>query len=131
MSYIKLAAHYVDQSGGRIAVGAWQLYITLNNGTTVDFPAPFVALDATLAVTPVIEPDGDAGVRVDFTRWSPLRYGVSGSTGFPVWLSSQELAVRVARAFDADPATRWSDSPDDIRTWLRSWAVTNDVPLTV
>ncbi|OKJ93838.1 hypothetical protein [Amycolatopsis sp. CB00013] len=130
MAYIKLTAHYAEQSGGRVAVGAWHLYITLKNGTKVDFPAPFVPLNETLAVTPVIEPDGDAGVRIDFTRWSPMRYGVAGSTGFPMWMSSQEMAVRVARAFDADPATRWSDSPDDIRTWLRSWLAANDAPQT-
>jgi hypothetical protein len=132
MSYIKLEAHYIDQTPSAFVSGAVQLSIALNDGTAVDFPAPFVPLTNTLAVMPMILPDGDAGLRIDFTLWAPLRYGPSGpSVRFPLSLSSQDLAVRVTRAFDADPSTAWSDSPDQMITWLRSWVAANNVPLTV
>lgn len=126
MSLIKLDAHYVERS----YVGAVHLTIALNNGTTVIFPAPFLPLTSSLAITPVVVPDGDAGLRIDFTRWSPLRYGVTNAARFPVSLPSQELAARVARAFDADPATTWADTPDQVMAWLRSWTAANNLALT-
>ncbi|MGW4826666.1 hypothetical protein ACWEOG_03720 [Amycolatopsis japonica] len=127
MSLIKLDAHYLNETG----VGAVGLTITLANGTTVIFPAPFVPLTASLAVMPWIRPDDATGLRIDFAFWAPMTYGDAGAARFPLSLPTQELAVRVTRAFDADPATAWSDSPDQMVAWLRSWAASNDVPLTV
>jgi hypothetical protein len=66
-------------------------------------------------------------VRIDFSRWVPLRYGGAAPACFPLFLSSQELAARVARAFDADPGTRWTDTPEQMKAWLLTWAAANDV----
>ncbi|KFU82928.1 hypothetical protein SAMN04489729_4240 [Amycolatopsis lurida] len=126
MSLIKLDAHYVERS----CVGAVHLSIALNDGTTVVFPAPFLPLTASLAITPHFAPEGDSGLRIDFTHWSPMRYGLTDTARFPVALPSQELAMRVARAFDADPATTWTDPPEQMQAWLRSWTATNNAAPT-
>jgi hypothetical protein len=129
VSYINLEAHYIEHVRGGVSVGSVAMTLALGNGTTVSLPAPFVRLNSTLAVAPVITPDGDAGARIDFSRWLPLRYGGAGPVCFPMFLTSQALAARVAHAFDADPGTRWTDTPEQIKAWLLTWAAANNVAL--
>ncbi|MEV6644553.1 hypothetical protein [Amycolatopsis sp. NPDC051371] len=125
MSYIKLEAHYTIHISGGVHIGAVNLTTVLAGDLTVDMPIPFLALTDTLAVFPSIEADGDTAMRIDFTHWSPLRYGAAGAARFPFALTSQELAVRVARAFDADPAVDWSDTRERIEAWLNAWLAAN------
>jgi hypothetical protein len=125
MSYIKLEANYTEHVPGGMSIGNVGLTTTLNNGTRVEFPMPFVSIGNGLAITPAVNPNGDAGLRMDFTRWTPLRYGANRTAGFPLEFRSQDLAVRVARAFDADPSTRWGCTADEARAWLNTWAAAN------
>lgn len=131
MSYIKPEAHYTIHHGRGVHIGAVSLTTVLAGDLTVDMPIPFVALTDTLAVCPSIEADGDTAMRIDFTNWAPLRYGAAGAARFPFRLNSQALAVRVARAFDADPAIDWSDTPERIEAWLTSWLAANTASLSI
>lgn len=125
MSYINLQAHYVSHIRGGVSVASVGLTLELNNGTTVALPVPFVALDDTLAITPLITLDGAAGVRIDFTQWAPLRYGPGGNAAFPFYLASQALAARVTRAFHTDLATDWADTDARKKAWLDTWLAAN------
>lgn len=123
-THVKLDGHYIDQTRDRIGVGAIPVTVTLGGGT-VEFPAPFLPIGGGLAVMPAIAPDGDTAVRIDFTRWIPLRYGQGSSDSLPLYLNGQSLAVRICRAFDADPRTHWRQSADEVRAWLEQWAREN------
>lgn len=128
--FIKFEGHYVEHGpGGGVSVGTAGSGITLSNGTTVEIPTPFIRIDRNLGIVPAIVPDGDAALRIDFTRWSPLRFGIDLTAGFPFNFPSQDLAVKVARAFDADPRTTWRDTPDAIGAWLRTWGADNGLGL--
>jgi hypothetical protein len=120
-AYIKFEGHYVEHVPGGMSVGSVTGIGKLGNGTTVEVPRPFISIGNNLGVTPVVEPDGQTSLRIDFARWSPLRYGQPITAGFPFNFASQDLAVRVARAFDADPQTSWRDPIDAIASWLRAW----------
>jgi hypothetical protein len=130
VSYIKLEAHYTIHHSRGVQVGAVRLTTVLAGDLTVDMPIPFLALNDTLGVCPSIEPDGDTAMRVDFTNWSPLRYGAAGAARFPFTLNSQAVAVQVARAFDGDPGVDWSDAPERIEAWLHAWLAANNVTAT-
>ncbi|OLS99358.1 hypothetical protein BJF90_39295 [Pseudonocardia sp. CNS-004] len=130
--FIKFEGYYVEYGpGGGVNVGTPSTHITLGNGTTVEIPTPFMRIDRNLAITPAIVPDGESALRIDFTRWSPLRFGTDLTAGFPFNFPTQDLAVRVARAFDADPRTSWRDTPDAIGTWLRAWVADNEQDLSL
>jgi hypothetical protein len=124
--FIKFECHYMEYApGGGVSVGTAGTAITLGNGTTVEIPTPFIRLDSNLGIIPAIAPDGDAALRIDFTRWSPLRFGQDLTAGFPFNFATQDLAVKVARAFDVDPRTTWRDTPAAIEAWLRTWGADN------
>jgi hypothetical protein len=123
--FMKLEGHYLESTRAGLSVGAVAMQIRLSDGTDVNLPVPFVSIGGNLAVCPQIAVDGDSGLRIDFTRWSPLRYGTDATVRFPVDIRPQSLAIRVARAFDADPSTSWHDQPADMLAWLRTWGPAN------
>ncbi|MBP2322408.1 hypothetical protein JOF56_002793 [Kibdelosporangium banguiense] len=125
MSYIKLVGHYVHQLPDHISVGNVGFQITLGNGTVVEFPAPFVPINPRLGIAPLVVPNGETGVAIDFSRWSPIRTGPDVIAKFPLNFSDQSMAVKVGRAFDADPATSWTDPVSSVTTWLRTWGPAN------
>ncbi len=118
-THLKLDGHYTGHVRGGISVGAVAITLDLSNDLVVELPAPFLPIGDGLAVTPAVVPDGDSAVRIDFTRWSPLRYGTRGAARFPVNFVGQDVAVRVARAFDADPRASWHCTADEAMEWLR------------
>lgn len=118
-THLKLEGHYIEHVPGGISVGAVATTVTLNGDLVVELPALFLPIGNGLAITPVVVPDGDTAVRIDFTRWSPLRYGTRDTARFPLNLTGQDLAVRVARAFDADPRTSWHCTAEEAMQWLR------------
>jgi hypothetical protein len=121
MSYMKLVSHYTLHIPGGMSVGNLELTTDLGNGNTVTVPLPFIALGSDIGISPVIEPDGDAALRIDLTRWSPVRYDSDFTARFPFSISDQATAAKVARAFDADPAITWHSTVTEIRTWLDTW----------
>jgi hypothetical protein len=123
--YVQFDGYYTEHVRGGVSVGTVGMVSTLGNGTTVSIPTPFIRIGGNLGIIPAIDPDGDASLRIDFTRWSPVRYGQDLTAGFPFNFPSQDLAVKVARAFDADPRTTWRDAPDAIGAWLRTWGADN------
>ncbi|GAB3380781.1 hypothetical protein [Amycolatopsis echigonensis] len=125
MSYIKLQGHYTEQTPGGLDLGTINQTVQLGNGTAVELPAPFLPINQHLAIAPVITADGDSAARIDFGRWSPLRYGGDGLAFFPCNFHRQDVAVRVARAFDADPAADWDDTYDQKIAWLHAWGDEN------
>jgi hypothetical protein len=127
MSYLKVVGHYVRQSPNRVSVGNIGLTITLGNQTTVEFPVPFVPIDNRLGIAPVIAPNGETKLEIDFSRWSPVRTGPDVVAVFPMNFTDQSLAVKVGRAFDADPATSWTDPVPSISNWLRTWGPDNGI----
>lgn len=129
MSFVNLKSFYVSHGAGGASVANLALTIRLGDGTTVDFPVPFIPVDDTLAITPLIQMAGESAVRVDLAGWAPARYGADQSHGFPCAFYSQELAVTVGRAFDADPTTSWRDSFETKLAWLRAWALAHGVAL--
>ncbi|WP_219414154.1 hypothetical protein [Pseudonocardia nigra] len=120
-AYIKFEGYFTEHIRNGVSVGCPTAMVRLGNDTTVEIPRPFIAIGNNLGITPAIEPDGETSLRIDVTRWSPLRYGHPITAGFPFNFAGQELAVRVTRAFDADPNTSWRDPATAIRLWLRTW----------
>lgn len=120
MSYIKLTGHYNEQVPGGVYTGFINLTLPLGNSATVELPLPFMPLGNNLGIAPMSMPDGASSVRFDFSRWSPVSYG-RVTARFPFSFDGQEMAVKVARAFHADQATSWRDTPDQITAWLRTW----------
>jgi hypothetical protein len=121
MSYLKLHGYFTKSIPGGIATGTVSMTITLKNGDTIEFPLPFVPADSTIGVAPAVELSGDAGIRLDFTRWAAVRTDTNLTAGFPFYFADQAVAVKVGRAFEADPTTSWTDSAADVRAWLTKW----------
>lgn len=123
MSYTQLQAHYVRQEHGGLNVGSVSVTVQLADGDTVVLPIPFLPINDQIGVAPVMEHGVNDGstVRVDFSRWQPicLRDGDAGCV--PLVAGDQGEAVRLARAFDADPATSWKDSPSGVEAWRQSY----------
>lgn len=119
--FVKLAGHYVEHVPGGVSIGSLSSTIALGNGTTVEMPLPFVPIGPSLAVVPTLMRAGDASVQVDFSRWSPARYGDRGLATFPRWYADQAVAVRICRAFDADPALSWTSPAEEITAWAIRW----------
>jgi hypothetical protein len=126
-TFLKLNAYVTEQNRQGVAVAAPTVTVALGNGTTVEIPVPFVRIDVYLAVVPHMSIDGETGVRTDLSRWSPAYISAQQMVIFPVNFDGQAVAVRAARAFDADPATSWNDSPDQMAAWLREWGPANGV----
>ncbi len=125
MSYIKLHSHYTNDFPDGVHVGAIGMSTKLGNGTAVELPIPFIPISHNLGIAPGMVPDGQTALRIDFTRWAPVRYGRDLVTQFPFHFTTQEMAVKVARAFDTDPATHWRSGFDEIDAWLRTWGPAN------
>jgi hypothetical protein len=123
--FMKLEGHYIEQTPKGFGVGSISTTITLGNGTTVEMPIPLIPIGNNLAVTPALTADGDTGVRVDFSRWTPTRYGRAGAALFPRWYADQSIAVKVCRAFDADPTVSWDSPLDAIHAWATAWVQQN------
>ena len=126
-TFLKLNAYVTEQNRQGMAVAAPSITIGLGNGTTVDFPVPFLQISGHLALVPRISVVGEAGVRIDLSRWSPACVSAAQMVIFPARFDTQVAAVKAARAFDADPATSWNDSPDQMAAWLRGWGPANGV----
>jgi hypothetical protein len=126
---IQLTAHYQEHVPGGISIGAPKMTIRLGNGTTVETSVLFLPIGNNLAITPVVTLDGDTALRIDLSRWCPMRYGTDCSRSMPFGFTSQQLAIRIARAFDADPATRWSDDTPAMTAWLKQWSAANNAPV--
>ncbi|MGB3444463.1 MAG: hypothetical protein WBA97_37470 [Actinophytocola sp.] len=126
-TFLKLNAFTTEHSRQGVSVTNPSVTVELGNGTTVEFPAPFVPVSGYLAVVPAISADGETGVRADLSRWSPAYISGRLVVVFPVHFSDQATAVRAARAFDANPDTSWTDSFDQKMAWLREWGPENGV----
>ncbi|MBB5852512.1 hypothetical protein ACFQ05_04425 [Amycolatopsis umgeniensis] len=126
MPYIKLTGHYSEQTPGGVYIGHINMTVRLGNGVTVELPLPFVPLGSHLGVAPVVEPGEAGSVRLDFTRWTPVSYG-DVTARFPFNFDRQDMAVKVTRAFDNDPATNWNDDQGQIMTWLRTWGASHSL----
>ncbi|GAB1508187.1 hypothetical protein [Actinophytocola sp. KF-1] len=126
-TFLKLNAYVTEQNRQGVAVAAPTITLTLGDGTTVEFPVPFVPVGGHLALVPRISVVGETGVRVDLSRWSPAYVSAAHMVIFPARFDSQAVAVRVARGFDADPATSWNDPRDQMAAWLREWGPANGV----
>lgn len=130
-AYIKLEGYFTEHIPDGVSVASPTAIARLGNDTTVEVPRPFIAIGNNLGITPAIEADGETSLRIDFARWSPLRYGCDFTAGFPFNFADQGLAVRVARAFDADPNTSWRDPVGAIESWLRAWLADQKVDAAV
>ena len=128
-TFLKLNAFTAEQTRQGVSIGNPSVTVELGNGTTVEFPAPFVPVSGPLAVVPAISADGETGVRADLSRWSPAYVGTRFVVVFPVHFSDQATAVKAARAFDTNPDTSWTDSFDQKIAWLRQWGPANGVRL--
>lgn len=123
MSYTQLQAHFLRQVPGGVSVSNLTATVKLADGNTVVFPIPFMPINDELGVSPVIEhttADGST-LRVDFSQWQPicLRDGEAGC--LPIAARDQAEAVKLTRAFDADPATSWNDSPSAVQAWRQTY----------
>lgn len=118
-TFLKLDAVANFQTRGLVKTVWISFTFQLNDQLTVEMPIPFVPIGGGLAVTPTVTNDGDSALRIDLTRWSPAYVGIDVVAVFPGSFTSQSIAVKVAREFDADPTTSWSD-PASIRDWLRT-----------
>jgi hypothetical protein len=126
-TFLKLTAYVTEQNRNGVAVAAPSATVELGNGTTVEIPLPFVPIGGVLALVPRISTDGETGVRTDLSRWSPAIVSTQLMNIFPANFENQATAVRVARAFDTDPNTSWSDPRDQMVAWWREWAPANGV----
>lgn len=123
--HIKLVAHYAKRTGASFDFGTTESTFVFDDGLTVQIPTPFLAISDELGITPAVVKDGAAALRIDLTRWSPMRYGARGSHGFPFVFTGQDAAAKVCRAFDADPRTDWRQTVGEIEAWLREWGPPN------
>jgi hypothetical protein len=126
-TFLKLNAYVTEQNRNGVAVAAPLITVELGNGTTVEFPVPFVPISGFLALVPRISTEGETGVRTDLSQWSPAFVSTQLMTIFPATFGDQATAVQVARAFDADPSTAWSDPYDQKIAWLHGWGPVNGV----
>jgi hypothetical protein len=120
--------YMLDGFASRSIPGGSQVFsitvtMPLPGGLTLTFAAPFMPLGNDLAISPVFEPDGEHAVRMRLDRWIPMH--LNPVHRFPLSFDSQELAVRIARAVETDPATRWDCTEDAAMTWFKEWAATN------
>jgi hypothetical protein len=125
MSYIKLHGYFTKSIPDGIATGTVSSTVVLKNGDTVEIPLPFVPTSDTVGVAPNFELSGDAGIRLDFTRWIPVRTGTDLTAGFPMYFTDQALAVKIGRAFEDDPTTSWRDPAEVIQAWVQTWLAAN------
>jgi hypothetical protein len=121
--YIKLDGHWVNHIRGGVQVATAALTMQQPGGLTVEMPTLFVPLGGDLAITPVIEPDGEHALRICLDRWSPMH--LNPGHRFPLNVPGLELAVRITRAFDADPDTRWDCTPEEAMAWCQTWYAAN------
>lgn len=127
-TFLKLNAFTAEPTHqGGVSITSPTVTVELGNGTTVEFPSPFVTISGYLAVVPAISADGETGVRADLSRWSPAYISTQLLVVLPIHFSDQTTAVRAARAFDTSPNTSWTDSRDQQIAWLREWAPANGV----
>lgn len=119
--HIQLTAHVVEPNPVGIRITAPTADYVLGDGTTINLPVPFMPAAGPLVITPEIALDGEAGLRLDFTRWSPMRLGADGGR-FPFTFTGQALAIRIGRAYDADPTTTWRYDVPAAARWLRRHA---------
>jgi hypothetical protein len=124
-THLKLEAHYTERTGGSFSFGTTEMTFAFGSGLTVQMPIPFLPIGEELGIVPAITVDGDSALRLDFTRWSPLRYGFRGVHGFPFTFTGQEFAAKVCRAFDADLQMTWRHTNAEIEAWLRRWGPAN------
>jgi hypothetical protein len=123
MSYIKLDGHWINHIPGCVQVATASVTMPLPGGLTVEMAGPFVPLGNDLAITPVFEADGEHAVRMRLDLWHPMH--LNPVIRFPLSLKGQEIAVRIARDFDADPATRWDCTADEAMAWCLAWEAAN------
>ena len=120
MSFIKLDGHWVNHIRGGAQVATAALTMQRPGGLTVEMDTPFVPLGNDLAISPVITFDGEHTVQICLDRWSPMH--LNPVRVFPLSFAGQEHAALAARAFDADPATRWDCTPEEAMAWFTEWA---------
>lgn len=128
--YTKLDGFYTEQLPDGVGVGGVSMTQQLGNGTTVEFLSPFLPIGNGLAILPAMAPDGKTELRIDFALWSPARVGAGKATALLMITADQDTAVRIARAFDADPTTSWDDPPPVVADWLHAWGQTSGVPVS-
>lgn len=126
-SYIKMDGHYTEPVAGGVSVGYIRRTLILGNGGTVEFPLPFIPIGNDVGIAPLVMPDGANELRINLAYWSPVHYGRDVVALFPFNFSDQTTAVKVARAFDADPTTSWRASNEAITAWLRSWGAQHGI----
>jgi hypothetical protein len=106
-------------------------HLTLGDGTSVDIAVPYVALDggngAGLAIAPLLTA-GVTGLSIDLQQWMAMYISPETTQFFTAASFDQPTAIRVARAWHADPATNWSDPHTEQVRWLQTWAPANGVP---
>jgi hypothetical protein len=129
-TFLKLHGHTVEQFPGGLSVIAIARTFTFADGTAVEFPLPFLPIGNDLVITPAVKVNGDKTLTVDLSRWAPGLAAQRGVAVFPLNFGTQADAVKVARAYHADPATSWTDPLPTVLAWLRTWGSANGLNLT-
>lgn len=125
MSYTKLHSHKAVPAPEGLAVVNMTARFTLGSGHIVEVPIPYLPIGGDLVLTPFMAAEGESNIRIDTTRWSPGYIGAKASVRFPLNFGSEEVAIRVGRAFDADPTTSWDDKMAEMIEWFRGWGPAN------
>jgi hypothetical protein len=128
-AFLKLHAYTTEQSDGGVCITGISRTFMFNDGIAMDVPIPFLPIGNDLVLTPQVDVDGDQTLRVNLTLWCPGTASPRLVASLPVHCD-QATAVRVARAYDADPATSWTDPASTVATWLSAWAAANGVTVT-
>jgi hypothetical protein len=127
MSYTKLLGCInKDFDGGVATIGMHRTFtFTFTDGTVFEVAVPFLPIGGNLVITPKFAVnDDDKTLTVDLTRWCPGIVSEQLVTALPVDCG-QATAVRVTRAYDADPTTSWTDPVSKVSAWMLAWASTN------
>ena len=129
MSYTKLTNIITKQFREGVALSGISRTVTFEDGTAFEVPLPFLPIGDDLVLTPKVIVDGDKALRIDLTRWCPSIVSQWVTATLPVDCD-QALAVRMARAYHADPATSWTDPVANVSAWVGTWAAANGVATT-
>lgn len=129
-NYLQLHSHFVNQTPGAISVDVLRSTITLTDGTTVSWQLPCLPIGGGLVLVPAVFSDGAAGVRVDFSQWTPGHCYNGVGALLPYTTRDQAQAVRVARAFHNAPDATWKDPQGKKQAWIESWNTAQDRDVT-
>ncbi|RDI20337.1 hypothetical protein [Lentzea flaviverrucosa] len=124
-TFVQLHGHRVNQVPGGVRVGNMLVTVVLGNGSSVQFPLPFLPIGGDLIIVPAVHAVGETGVHIDVSRWTPAYLDGERWAALAISTTDQALAVRLCQAFHSAPEVSWTSPKDEVAAWLNAWCQAN------